>query len=607
MINPKVSKRADVPLEQTWNRESVFASWDEFTTEYDAIANRIPELAAFKGKLGESPDRLVQWLDLFFPLRQQVGKLQVYTQMSVFVDNSDTQAKSKQGQVASLMAEIAGASAFAEPELVDIGGKLLDWSQQDSRLAIYKHYFEDLLRQQEYIQSPEVERLLGMVQDAFSGPFKTYLEMTNTDLTFPNAIDGQGIEHRVMQAIPTPSGIGSPDRILRKNAWENFCDGHKAFENTLTNNLITQFKQNVFLARAQGYTSVLEAKLMPSNMPVDVFHNLVNTCRANLSVWHRYWDAKRKILGLEQIHPYDMLASTTQNPPTIRYETAIDWLVTSLEPLGEEYTDVLYRGATIDRWVDYASNEGRGQGAFSNPAYDCHPFIFNTFQGSMTEMSVLAHELGHSMHHYWTNKHQPNVYNGGLAKGKSSSVSETASNFHQVMLRAYLLKQNNHDRDFQLALIDEAMMNFHRYFFVMPILSQFEYEVYTMVENTEPVNARILNELTGRLFSEGFGETMTDDPERTETIWMQFLHLYIGYYPFQYGVGISAAHAFGTAILEGKDSMVERYLNFIGAGWSAYAPQLFEIGGVDMTKPEPIEQTFVVLEQLVQRMESLIQ
>ncbi len=606
MAAPKVLKRADVPFEQTWNRESVFASWDEFQKEYDAIAKRLPELRAFKGKLSESPDKLVEWLDLFFPLRQQVGRLHVYTHMSVAVDNSDAQAKSKRGQVASLMAQIAGASAFAEPELVNIGAQLIDWAKQDSRLAIYQHYFEDLLRQQQYTQSPEVERLLGMVQDAFSGTFNTYREMTNTDLTYPDAIDGHGNRHRVVQALPTPSGIDSTDRVRRKDAWEKFCDGHKAFENTLASNLITQFKQNVFTARARGYDSVLEAKLMPSNMPVDVFHNLVNTCRANLSVWHRYWDVKRKILKLDRIHPYDMLAPLTENPQTISYATAIEWLVASLESLGQEYTDVLHRGATIDRWVDYANNEGRGQGAFSSPAYDCYPFIFNTFNGSFFEMSALAHELGHSMHHYWTNKHQPNVYNGGFAKGKSGSVSETASNFHQVMLRAYLLRQDNNDRDFQLALIDEAMMNFRRYFFVMPILSQLEYEVYTMVENNEPVNASILNEITVRLFTEGFGETMTDDPERTATIWMQFLHLYVGYYSFQYGVGISAAHAFGTAILNGQDGMAERYLNFIGAGWSAYAPQLFEIGGIDMTQPEPIEQTFIILEQLVERLESLV-
>jgi oligoendopeptidase F len=607
MTNPKVLKRTDVPLEQTWNRESVFASWDEFEMEYDAIATRLPELAAFKGKLSESPDRLVEWLDLFFPLRQQVGRLHVYTRMSATVDNSDAQAKSKRGQVASLMAQIAGASAFAEPELVDIGEQLLDWAKQDSRLAIYKHYFENLLRLQKHTQSPEVEQLLGTVQDAFSGTFISYREMTNADMKFPDAVDSQGNQHRVVQALPTPSGINSTDRVRRKDAWEKFCDGHKVFENTLASNLITQFKQNVFIARARGYNSVLEARLMPSNLPPDVFHNLVNTCTANLSVWHRYWDAKRKILSLDRIYPYDMLAPLTENPPTIGYETAIAWLVASLEPMGKEYTDVLHRGATVDRWVDYANNEGRGQAAFSNPAYDCHPFIFNTFNGSLIEMSILAHELGHSMHNYWTNKHQPNVYNGLFAKGQSASVSETASNFHQVMLRAYLLKQDNNDRDFQLALIDEAMMNFRRYFFVMPILSQFEYEVYTMVENNEPVNASILNEITARLFAEGFGETMTDDPERTATIWMQFLHLYLGYYTFQYGIGISAAHAFGTAILDGQDGMVEQYLNFIGAGWSAYAPQLFEVGGIDMTKPEPIEQTFAVLEQLVERLESLVE
>lgn len=606
MTSPTILKRADVPKEQTWNRESVFATWDEFQAEYDSIAEKVPELTQFKGQLAESPEKLLEYFDLSFSLRRRLGRLYNYVGLATAVDTSDDIAKSQSGQVMSLFGQMAALSAYAEPEMLELGDTLLEWAEQNPDMAIYKHYFDDLLRQQKYTQSPEVERLLGMVQDAFSGPYTTYGELANTDLKFPDALDSQGNPQRVAQDIVPPTGIKSTDRELRRDAWQKFCDGHKAVENTMASNLISNCKQNLFMARARGYDSVLESQLMPSNLPVEVFHNLVNTFKANTSVWHRYWEAKRKALGLDSIQPYDIWAPLTDNPPNISYQTAIDWIVASVEPLGDDYVNVLQRGATTDRWVDYAQNEGRMQGAFSSAVYDCHPFIFNTFDGSLQAMSVLAHELGHSMHGYWTDKYQPEVYNGYFANGASASAAETASNFHQAMLRGYLLNQNTDDKDFQLALIDEAMFNFHRYFFIMPTLAQLELEVFSKLENNEPVTVGMLNEIMSRLYADGYGDTMTDDPERTATTWMQFQHLYMPYYTFQYSVGISAAHAFAGNILDGKEGASQNYLNFIGAGWSAYAPDLFQLGGIDMTSPEPIEQTFAVLEKLVERLESLV-
>ncbi|MEO1288900.1 MAG: M3 family oligoendopeptidase [Chloroflexota bacterium] len=525
--------------------------------------------------------------------------------LATAVDTSDDTARTMEGQVNTLFAQMAGTIAFTEPELIAMGNTLSQWAQADERLGIYQHYFDDLLRQAEHTQSPEVERLLGMLSDAFNGPYATYVELVNTDLKFPDALDSQNNPHRVAQDIVPPTGIKSTDRDLRRDAWEKFCDGHKAVENTLASNLITNIKQYVFLARARGYETVLEARLAPANLPVAVFHNLVNTFKDNLHVWHRYWEAKRKVIGIEEIRPYDIWAPLTENPPHISYQQAVDWIVTGLEPLGEQYTSVLRKGATTDRWVDYAQNEGRKQGAFSSACYDCPPFIFNTFDGSLTGMSVLAHELGHSMHSYWMDQHQPEVYNGYFANGSSGAIAETASNFHQAMTRAYLLSINTDDRDFQLSLIEEAMFNFHRYFFIMPTLARLELELYTRAENNQPLNASIINELTAQFFGEGYGDALSDEPVRTATNWMQFQHVYVPYYTFQYSVGISAAHALSGNIHDGKPNATDNYLNFIGAGWSHYAIDLFKLGGVDMTSAETIKQTFAVMSKLVERLEDL--
>jgi oligoendopeptidase F len=232
--------------------------------------------------------------------------------------------------------------------------------------------------------------------------------------------------------------------------------------------------------------------------------------------------------------------------------------------------------------------------------------VFNTFNGSLGAMSVLAHELGHAMHSYLMNQNQPEIYNGFFANGASSSVAETASNFHQAMVRAYLREAKADVQIFQLALIDEAMFNFHRYFFIMPTLARFEYEVYSLAENDQPLNAAILNEIMSKYFAEGYGDTMTDDPERTATTWGQFLHLYMPFYTFQYSVGISAAHALAEGILAGKDGAADRYLGMLKAGWSMYAPDLFTTAGVDMTEPKAVEMTFGVLASLVEQLESLV-
>ncbi|GAB5491195.1 MAG: oligoendopeptidase F [Phototrophicaceae bacterium] len=599
-------QRADVPQEQTWNRESVFASWDDFKAEVKAIAEKIPDLAKYSGHLGDSPDALLDYFNDFYPLRRRMGRLEVFVGLANAVDTSDTEAKSQAMQVASLFSQLAGVTAFAEPELLEIGDTLLQWAKDNDDLAVYKHYFDNILRQKQYSQSPEIEKILGTLGEVFAGPYQTYGELVSTDLKFPPAQDSQGQSQRVAQAIVPPTGIKSADRILRKDAWEKFADGHRSVENTLASNLITNMKQHVFLSRTRGYESVLEAQLSPSNLPMKVFHTLVDTFEANQPVWHRYWEAKRKALKVDSLHPYDIWAPITDNPPQISYEQAIDYISAGLEPMGEDYVSVLRKGALEDRWVDYAQNEGRTQGAFASASYDCHPFIFNTFDGSLTAMSVLAHELGHAMHSYWMNEHQPEVYNGYFANGMSASVAETASNFHQAMTRAYLMDTQTDDKDFQLALIDEAMFNFHRYFFVMPNLARFEKECYARLENNESLNAKIFNEMSSRLFGEGYGDTMTDDPERTATNWMQYQHVYVPYYSFQYSVGLSASHALSANILSGQDNAPENYKKFLGAGWSYDAPDLFTLAGVDMTQADPVEQTFAVLDGLVQRLEELV-
>ncbi|MFN2141301.1 MAG: oligoendopeptidase F [Candidatus Promineifilaceae bacterium] len=603
-----VLERKDVPQESKWNSKAVFASWAEWKAEAEAVESALPQLAAFDGKLTQGPAELADWLTLVTSLDRRLMRLYVYAFMANSVDASDMAAKESMGRVIGLYAAFTAESAFAEPAMLQLGDTLLDWAEEEERLTLYEHYFDDLLRQKAHRRSAEVEELLGMVQEPFSQSHQTFGELTNLEMKFADAQDSQGESHAVVQATVPPRGIQDPDRELRRTAWENYCDGYLDLKHTLASNYIASVRQNLFLARARGYSSVLEAQLAPFNMPVEVFHNLIETYKANLNTWHRYWEVKRKVLGVEKLHPYDIWAPITLGPivkdqPAVPYRDGVDMICAGMAPLGEAYVAVLRQGCLENGWVDYAPNTGKAQGAACYPGYSTPPFIFTSYNDTLMAVSILAHELGHAMHSYLTDITQPHIYNDVFAI--SSSAAETASNFNQALLRAYLMQARADDPVFQMALIDEALFNFHRYFFIMPTLARFEFEVYSRAEEGKPLTADILNELMAGLYGEGYGDTMTDDPGRTAITWAQFGHLYEPYYTFQYAIGISAAHALAAHVLAGESSAVDNYLNFLKSGNSLYTMDLFKLAGVDMTKPDVVEETFAVLSDMVDRLDTL--
>ena len=303
------------------------------------------------------------------------------------------------------------------------------------------------------------------------------------------------------------------------------------------------------------------------------------------------------------MRPYDVWAPTVKKMPTIPYQQSVEWICEALKPLGDEYVSILRKGSLEGRWVDYAPNiEKRQNAASSLQVGNKPPFIYMSYDDSIIALSTLTHELGHSMHGVYTAENQPDVYNE--YESISSTVGETPSNFHQAMTRAYLRDLKADDQNFQLALIDEAMANYHRYFFIMPTLAQFEYEVFSRASEGQPLTALELNQIMQGLYAEGYGSTMKDDPARTGITWAQFLHLYEPYYTFQYAIGISAADALAAKILAGEKGMAERYIELIKAGGSLYTMDLFELAGVDMSTPSPVKSSFNELSSLVDQLEA---
>ncbi|MFN8379375.1 MAG: oligoendopeptidase F [Anaerolineae bacterium] len=595
-----VLKRSEVPSEHRWNAESVFATPAAWQEAFAAVDARLPELKAFEGHLGDAPAKLADYLETFESIFNAVGHVYFYAVMEQSCDSSNAAANSMAGQAGGLFGRLLAASAFADPELLVIGRQTLDrWIASEPRLGKLQHYVDNLFRKQEHVRSAEVEELLGALAEPF-GQIDTTSEMLQSvELPFEPATPPSG------ELLPVTQGtidalLSHSDRDARRSAWEHYRDGYLAFKETLASNLIAAMKRDVFYARARRYESSLEASLFENNVPPTVFYNLVDTFKKHIPTWHRYWAVRRKALGVDKLYPYDIWAPISTVQPVVEYGQAVDWISEGMKLLGEDYVRVLRKGCLEDRWVDIYPNVGKRQGAFSFGWKGTHPFIMHNYNDDLKSMSTLAHELGHSMHSYLTWQNQPTMYSN-----YSLFVAEVASNFNQALVRAHLM-QANPDPEFQIALIEEAMNNFHRYFFIMPTLARFELEMHQRIEAGEGLTADAMNTRMLELYQEGYGSELDPDGPRTGITWATFGHLYANYYVFQYATGISAAHALAQHVLNHEPRAAERYLSMLKTGSSLYAIDALKLAGVDMQTPEAVETTFGVLAQYVDRLEELI-
>jgi oligoendopeptidase F len=604
MTKATIPPRKDVPVEHTWDAAGIFptaAAWEE---EFGAVEGRLPDLAEFRGHLADGPATLADWFAAAEAVEVAYSRLNVYSYMFYAVDSTDQAASARQDRSRGLGSRVDAATSFAEPELLAIGAeKLRAWTREEPRLAVYEHYFEILERKREHVRSAEVEELLSQVGDPFGTAASIHGVLANADLAFEPASARDGDQNEVAQGTINAL-LASTDREVRRTAWESYADAHLAFKNTMAAGIAAGVKRDVFIARARGYRSSLDAALTPNHIPLEVFHNMLDAFRRNIPTWHRYWAVRRRALGLDRLHVYDTRATLTKGMAPVPFQQAVDWVLEGIAPLGEEYAAVLRRGVLEQRWVDIYPNKGKRMGAFSLSGHGTNPFIFMSFNDDIFSMSTLAHEIGHSMHSYYSKASQPIVYAPyGLF------VAEVASNFHQALVRAHLLATRP-DPEFQVSIIEEAMANFYRYFFVMPSLARFELEVHQRVEQGQALNADALNELMAGLMIEVYGdevELRPGDRDRVGSTWAQFhTHLYSNFYVYQYATGIAGANWLAERVMAGKAGAADSYLAFIKAGGSLFPLDALRLAGVDMTRPEPVEKAFAVMATLVDRLERLV-
>jgi oligoendopeptidase F len=356
MSGNTILKREHTPIESTWNRESVYPTWKDWEADLQTAINELPELSAYNGRLKEGPGTLADWFELRGKHWQRMMVLLEFADWAQIVDSTDEAAKGYYGQAVALEGKFNKITAFARPQLLEIGDTLLDWADQEPRLLVYKHYFDNLLRMKAYQRNEEVEEILSMLTEPFYGVYLAATELADADLVFRDAVDSQGINYPVYQSN-LDILLQNPDREVRRTSWESYFDGYLSVENALASIYLANVKQWMVLAEVRGYDSVLAMKLSPTKLPLEVFHNLIDTFKKNLPTWHRYWDVKAKVLGIEAMCPYDVWAPTGDNPPVIPYQQAVDWICESLQPLGNEYVSILRKGSLEDRWVDYAKTQ----------------------------------------------------------------------------------------------------------------------------------------------------------------------------------------------------------------------------------------------------------
>jgi oligoendopeptidase F len=587
----------------TWDGESVFpdeAGWEQAV---ETIVSWLPDLAEFKGHLGDSPDALADWFDASERAHRLMGKVLVYSTMSYSVDTGNQASLGRSDRARSIAAQLGAATAFSLPEMIALGiPKLREWVATSPRLAHLGHYLDRVEKLQHHIQSAEVEEVLTQASDSLATALSVHGVLANADLRFSPATATNGEQHEVAQGT-IAALLTSPDREVRRTAFENYADTHLAVQHAMATSLVGGIKRDIFYARARGFASSLAAALEPSHVPPDVYHNVIRTFRDNVGTWHRYWRIRRKALNLEALKPYDTRAQLGSSTLDVPYEQAVDWISEGVKPLGEEYVQVLRRGALQDRWVDVFPNKGKRMGAFSSGVPDTFPFIFMSYNDDIYSMSTLAHELGHSMHSYYARRTQPFIYSSyGLFQ------AEVASNMHQALVRRHLLATQT-DPALQIAVIEEAMANFYRYFFIMPSLARLELEMHEQVERGGAITADYLNKLMADLMMEVYGsevEVTDRDRERIGSTWAQFhTHLYSNFYVYQYATGIAGADHLVERVAAGDTKAVASYLAFLKSGGSMYPLEGLRMAGVDMTSPEPVEAAFATLARMVSRLEEL--
>ncbi|CAI8706538.1 MULTISPECIES: oligoendopeptidase F [Priestia] len=595
----KLPSRSEIKVEDTWKLEDIFASDDAWEKEFEEVKALIPQMEKFKGKLGESAQTLYDALQEQDELTMRVSKLYTYAHMRYDQDTTNSFYQGLNDRIKTLYTQIASALSYVTPEILSIEeSKIKQYMVEHKELKLYAHALDEITRERPHILSESEEALLAQASEVLGSSSNTFGMLNNADLEFPSIKDENGEEVEITHGRYIRF-LESSDRRVRKEAFKAVYETYGKFKNTFASTLSGTVKKDNFSARVRHYNSARHSALSTNNIPEEVYDNLVKTVNDNLHLLHRYIDLRKKVLGIEELHMYDLYTPLVKDVKMeVTYEEAKDYILKGLKPLGEDYLNVLKEGFE-NRWVDVHENKGKRSGAYSSGTYGTNPYILMNWQDNVNNLFTLAHEFGHSVHSYYTRKTQPYPYGD-----YSIFVAEVASTCNEALLNDYLLKTIDDEKQ-RLYLLNHYLEGFRGTVFRQTMFAEFEHDVHVRAQNGEPLTPELLTKLYYDLNKKYFGDNLVID-EEIGLEWARIPHFYYNYYVYQYATGFSAAAALSKQILEEGDAAVERYVGFLKSGSSDYPIEVLKKAGVDMTTSQPIEEALAVFEEKLTEMERLL-
>ena len=595
----KIPQRAEVPEEFTWDLAHIFPSDGAWREEFEAVQTAAKALPSYAGRLGESAGTLMEYMELSLDMNTRLERLFNYAYRKSDQDTRVGEYQAMSGKIMALAVEISSATAFETPELLDIPDETLErFYAEKPELELYRRYFTVIRDKREHILSQPEEKLLAAAGEMAQTPDEIYSKFSDADLTFPDAVDSEGHSH------PLSSGTFvlyemTEDRELRRSAYETLYDTLGRFRNTAAALLDAEAKKRRFFSAARKYDSALAAAVSNTRVPPEVYHNLIDTVNANLDKLHRYVRLRKKLLGLDELHMYDIYAPMVSGvDKEITYAQAKDTVYDALAPLGEEYRAILREGFD-NRWIDVYENTGKRSGAYSAGG-DPHPYVLLNHKNNLESMFTLAHEMGHALHTYLSNKAQPTVY-----RDYGIFVAEVASTCNEALLMEYLLGKTTGKTE-RAWLINHFLEQFKGTLYRQTMFAEFELRMGELNAKGETLTAELLRNQYKALNAKYFGPDMVTD-DRIALEWARIPHFYYNYYVYQYATGYSAAIALSRRILKEGAPAVKDYLEFLSGGCSKDPIDLLRGAGVDMASPKPVRDALDLFSTLLDEMEALME
>jgi oligoendopeptidase F len=596
----KLPARSEIVVEDTWRLEDIFASDDTWEKEFQEVKALIPNAKDFQGKLGESAGSLYEALQFQDGLLERLGKLYAYSHMRYDQDTTNSFYQGLDDRMKNLYAQAASGLAFIVPEILSIDEeKLKGFLNEKEELKLYEHSLEEINLQRPHVLPAEQEALLAEASEALGAAENTFGMLNNADLEFPSIKDEKGEYVEVTHGRFT-TFLESANPRVRRDAFKAVYETYGKFRNTFSSTLSGNVKKDNFYARVRNYSSARAAALSDNNIPESVYDNLVSTINEHLPLLHRYVKLRKKVLGLDELHMYDLYTPLVKDVKMeISYEEAKDMILKGLAPLGEEYVGILKEGFE-NRWVDVHENKGKRSGAYSSGAYGTNPYVLMNWQNNINNLFTLAHEFGHSVHSYYTRKTQPYPYGN-----YSIFVAEVASTTNESLLNDYLLNTIE-DEQKRIYLLNHYLEGFRGTVFRQTMFAEFEHLIHQKAQNNEALTAESLTNDYYELNKKYYGTEDIIVDEEIGLEWSRIPHFYYNYYVYQYATGFSAAAALSKGILTEGDPAVERYIGFLKAGSSDYPIEVLKKAGVDMTSKKPVEDALKVFEEKLTELEQLL-